>query len=101
MNKLLSGGDFSNPAFKKSYGSLFSDYRTDSPGAASFESTVLARKAVLSTATALLQNYPTAQLGTLVATNGAYAASLIYTRPYKLHAVNAVRFGSESLMVLG
>jgi len=40
-------------------------------------------------------------MGMLVATNAAYAGSLIYTRPYKLHAVNAVRFGSESLMVLG
>jgi hypothetical protein len=40
-------------------------------------------------------------MGTLVATNAGYAASLIYTRPYKLHAVNAVRFSSESLMVLG
>jgi len=40
-------------------------------------------------------------MGMLVATNAGYAGSLIYTRPYKLHAVNAVRFGSESLMVLG
>jgi len=40
-------------------------------------------------------------MGMLVATNAGYAGSLLYTRPYKLHAVNAVRFGSESLMVLG
>jgi hypothetical protein len=40
-------------------------------------------------------------MGMLVATNAGYAGSLIYTRPYKLHAVNAVRFGSETLMVLG
>jgi len=101
MNKLLRNGDFGDKKFKKSFGSLFSDYRTDSKASATFESVVLGRKALQSTATVLLQSYPTAQMGMLVATNAGYAGSLIYTRPYKLHAVNAVRFGSESLMVLG
>jgi len=40
-------------------------------------------------------------MGVLVASNAAYAANLLYERPYKLHAVNAVRFGTESLMVMG
>lgn len=101
MNKLLKNTDFGDPKSKKSFGSLFSDYRTDSKASATFETVVLGRKAIQSTAIVMLQNYPTAQMGMLVATNAGYAGSLIYTRPYKLHAVNAVRFGSESLMVLG
>jgi hypothetical protein len=60
MSKLLKSGDFGNPKFKKTFGSLFSDYRTDSSGAATFETVVLGRKALQSTATVLLQAYPTA-----------------------------------------
>jgi len=46
MNKLLRNADFGNAGFKKSYGSLFSDYRTDSKASATFETVVLGRKAL-------------------------------------------------------
>jgi len=60
MNKLLKGTDFGDPKSKKSFGSLFSDYRTDSKASATFETVVLGRKAIQSTAIVMLQSYPTA-----------------------------------------
>jgi hypothetical protein len=54
MNKMLRSADFGDAKFKKSFGSLFSDYRTDSKASATFETVVLGRKALQSTATVLL-----------------------------------------------
>jgi len=54
MNKLLKKGDFGDKKFKKSFGTLFSDYRTDSKASATFETVVLGRKAIQSTAIVML-----------------------------------------------